>query len=300
MRASPRWHCVYGSWAERKNDNTASGTRLSDSLNTHNSLFYKAVESCLLPKIIIIQHILYFPVSPWTTEVCSDNLQSHKQAHSCAIIWSRLTESQFTLAVTFHQGFPLTSHNAGSIKCEWHQQNHNKSADKHGCVTRVGLCRWLQVFVCMHAGMFARTSHFPIITAQLVCTLAHTRALPSAAAICTWKKESESWNRKRGERRRTARRSVCFLRCCCQNAIYLINWGRIGYFSLTQTVRQLPQLNEQTSLHFAGCMSPEDRFGMKPPTGPGDLHENNTCLRSLHHTVWLQRSLSHFVVWQAP
>ncbi len=118
-------------------------------------------------------------------------------------------------------------------------------------------------FFCHWMGARVRT------TAQLVCSGPHThtgadththrsRRLQQPSALETQRgKEAESRNWQE-DRLRAGSRSVRLVHCCCQNSIFFNKLGRTGHCSLTQSVRQLPQLKRhqqqstETSLHFAG------------------------------------------------
>lgn len=95
-------------------------------------------------------------------------------------------------------------------------------------------------------------------------------------------KEAESRNGE-VDRRREVSQSARSLHCCCQNAILFNKLGKIGDFSLAQSVRELPQLSGSNRL----CLSFSQPLGkdlgrpISPLTAPQDVCDNDTCLTGL-------------------
>lgn len=113
-----------------------------------------------------------------------------------------------------------------------------------------------------------------------VHTHTHTPKLTQThtdAAVCSshlrWKhsgeKKAESRNGE-ADRRREVSQSARSLHRCCQNAILFNKLGKIGDFSLTQSVRELPQLSGSNRLCLSFSAAPGKRFGTpnKPTNRP--------------------------------
>lgn len=162
--------------------------------------------------------------------------------------------------------------------CEWHsrsqlqtelqcEQRRNKTdkteeTDKQGfphwcsCVhlyvfTAASICARvcvLHMHACRHVSFFVIGDERAYNGAVDLCwgsQSTHTCTHSAAAAVCSshlhWKhsgeKEAESGNGKGID----GVSSVRLLHCSCQNAILFNKLGRIEHFSLTKSVRQLPQ-----------------------------------------------------------